>query len=63
MKTNSYKLYDDDGVTFNYENGVYSWREITVSRKKDGTLTGKISKAEKGKPDTFGKVVWRYMSY
>ena len=61
-KTGSYKLYDDDGVTFNYENGAYAWREITVTRKKDGTLTGSISKAEKGKPNTFGKVVWRFMS-
>jgi alpha-glucosidase (family GH31 glycosyl hydrolase) len=59
-KTGNYKLYDDDGVTFNYESGAYSWREITVTRKKDGTLTGSISKAEKGKPDTFGKVVWRF---
>ncbi len=61
-KTNSYKLYDDDGVSFNYENGAYAWREIVVAKKKDGTLTGSISKVVKGKPDTFGKVVWRYMT-
>jgi alpha-glucosidase (family GH31 glycosyl hydrolase) len=57
-----YLLYDDDGETFDYEKGVYSWREITVQPDRNGNLSGKISKAEKGKPDNIGKVTWRFMS-
>jgi alpha-D-xyloside xylohydrolase len=58
----SYKLYDDDGETFGYENGIYSWREIKVMKDKKGKLTGSISRAEKGKPDNIGAVSWKFMS-
>jgi alpha-glucosidase (family GH31 glycosyl hydrolase) len=57
-----YKLYDDDGETFDYEKGIYSWREIKIAPDKTGKLTGTISKAEKGKPDNVGKVTWRFMN-
>lgn len=57
-----YRLYDDDGETFDYEKGAYSWRDIEVSRDKSGKLKGKISKPEKGKPDTVGNVTWKFMS-
>lgn len=61
-KPGIYKLYDDDGETFDYEKGIYSWREIKVSRDKKGRLTGTISKPERGKPDNIGKITWRFMS-
>ena len=58
----NYKLYDDDGETFDYEKGIYSWRELQVATNKKGIPEGTVSKAEKGKPDNIGKVTWRYMS-
>jgi alpha-D-xyloside xylohydrolase len=58
----NYLLYDDDGETFDYEKGVYSWRKITVMADKKGKLAGTISKAEKGKPDNLGTVTWKMMS-
>ena len=61
-KPASYKIYDDDGVTFDYEKGMYSWREIKVERLKDGRLKGTISKSEKGKPDNIAKVSWKFMT-
>ena len=62
-KANStYYLYDDDGETFNYEKGEYSWRKIEVKRNKKGKLMGTISKAEKGKPDNIGNVTWEFMT-
>ena len=61
-KPGNYKLYDDDGETFDYEKGIYSWREIKISTDKKGKLIGTISKAEKGKPDNIGVVTWKYMS-
>lgn len=61
-KDSSYKLYDDDGVTFDYEKGVFTWREIKVAKNKKGQLTGKISAPEKGKPNTIGKVTFEFMT-
>lgn len=58
----AYRLYDDDGETFDYEKGAYSWRDIKVTRDKKGRLKGSISKAEKGKPDHVATVSWKFMS-
>lgn len=58
----SYRLYDDDGETFDYEKGMFSWREINISKDKRGKLSGIISKPEKGKPDNIGKVTWKFMT-
>lgn len=58
----NYRLYDDDGVSFDYEKGDYSWRDIKVERQKNGALKGSISRPEKGKPDTVGKVTWKFMT-
>lgn len=57
-----YRLYDDDGETFDYEKGEYSWRDIKVTRDKRGKLKGFISKAEKGKPDNIATVAWKFMT-
>jgi len=56
-----YFLYDDDGETFNYEKGEYSWREVSVEKDKKGNWKGTISAPEKGKPNTIGKVMWKFM--
>ena len=61
-KSGVYRLYDDDGETFDYEKGEYSWREIRVEKQKNGDWKGTISKAPKGKPDRVAKVVWHYMT-
>ena len=46
-KTGKYLLYDDDGETFDYEKGFFSWREISVSKNKKELWEGKVSKPEK----------------
>jgi alpha-glucosidase (family GH31 glycosyl hydrolase) len=61
-KPGYYKLYDDDGETFDYEKGDLSWRKISVNRDKKGNHSGTISKAEKGKPDNIGTVTWKFMT-
>ena len=61
-KPSRYLLYDDDGETFNYEKGEYSFREIKVERNTAGALAGTISEAPKGKPNTIGNVTWRFMT-
>jgi alpha-glucosidase (family GH31 glycosyl hydrolase) len=57
-----YKLYDDDGETFNYEKGDYSFREIKVESNNIGALIGTVADAVKGKPNTVGNVTWRFMT-
>ena len=57
-----YHLYDDDGETFDYEKGMYSWREIRVVHDRNGKPKGGISKAEKGRPNSIGKITWRFMT-
>lgn len=62
QKPGRYRLYDDDGETFNYEKGEFSWRTITVVQQPDKSWSGNITPAEAGKPDTIGKVTWRFMT-
>nr|WP_199075585.1 TIM-barrel domain-containing protein [Pedobacter sp. ASV19] len=57
-----YMLYDDDGESYNYEKGQYSFREIRVEKQKDGKIKGQIAAAQKGMPNTIGKVTFRQMT-
>jgi alpha-glucosidase (family GH31 glycosyl hydrolase) len=61
-KPGRYLLYDDDGETFNYEKGDYSWREIKVEKDKKLQFKGTVSNPEKGKPNTIGKISWKFMT-
>jgi alpha-D-xyloside xylohydrolase len=61
-KPGRYLLYDDDGETFDYEKGDYSWREITVAKNRRGQWEGAVAKAGKGKPDNVGKVTFVFMT-
>jgi alpha-D-xyloside xylohydrolase len=61
-KENTTLLYDDDGETYDYEKGEYSWRELKAEQNRQGKWKGFLSKAEKGKPDNIGQVTWRFMS-
>jgi len=61
-KPGQYLLYDDDGETFNYEKGEYSFREIKVEKDKNGKWKGTISAPEKNKPNSIGDISWKFMS-
>jgi len=61
-KPATYKLYDDDGETFDYENGAYTFREIKITREQNGKLNASISSAVKGKPNTIGRVTFKAMT-
>ncbi|WP_242457813.1 TIM-barrel domain-containing protein [Pedobacter sp. BS3] len=60
-KPGVYRLYDDDGETFDYEKGQYNWREVKV-RRIGNAIQGSISPAVGGKPNTIGKVTWTLMT-
>ncbi|MCC5936865.1 MAG: DUF5110 domain-containing protein [Lunatimonas sp.] len=61
-KPGEYLLYDDDGETFDYERGAYSWRRLSVTRQKNGSWKGEVSNPEKGKPNNLSTVSWRFMT-
>ena len=61
-KPSQYKLYDDDGETYNYEKGEYSWRTIKVEKDQNGKFKGTISDAVKGKPNSIGNITWTFMT-
>lgn len=61
-KPGNYLLYDDDGETFNFEKGDYSWREIKVGKDKKQQWKGAISLPVKDKPNTIGKITWKFMT-
>jgi len=61
-KPGKYLLYDDDGETFNYEKGEYSWREIKVEKNKTGQWKGTISGPVKDKPNTIDNITWKFMT-
>jgi len=60
-KEGLYNLYDDDGVSFDYDKGAYSWRRIRFKRNALGKLEGDISTASKNKPNTVGTVAFELM--
>lgn len=59
----SFTLYDDDGESFEFEQGQYSMIEISVQQDENGELKGKISTPEEGKPYGYHKQVnWKFMT-
>jgi alpha-glucosidase (family GH31 glycosyl hydrolase) len=61
-KPGSLSVYDDDGETFAYENGDYSWTELTATRDAAGRWTGAVKPAANGKPWRYADVTWTFMT-
>ncbi|TKG96378.1 DUF5110 domain-containing protein [Puteibacter caeruleilacunae] len=53
----TFKLYDDDGKTFDFEKGKYTMKSLSVSNGK-----GSIKDEHTGGPWNFGKVSWKFMT-
>lgn len=59
----SFVLYDDDGVSFDFEKGAYSFTKLSVTKDNDGNYGGLMSEPQSGKP--FGyqtKPNWVFMT-
>ena len=56
-----FSLYDDDGISYDYEKGHYSWREIKVFRS-DEQWKGSISPAKAQKPNNIENICWVFMT-
>lgn len=54
-----FRLYDDDGETFAYENGSYCWRELQMRFTPEGEWIGSISPSPDGWDSSYSEVFWR----
>jgi alpha-D-xyloside xylohydrolase len=61
-KNSTSRLYDDDGETFDYEKGAYTWRELKAEKQANGQWSGTISAPQVGKPNTIANVSWKFMT-
>lgn len=61
-KIGSFNLYDDDGVTFNYEKGEFSFTKLSVIKDKQGNLIGEAIQVPSGKIFGYSKEIkWKFM--
>lgn len=58
----SLELYDDDGETFDYERGEYSWTRLAVERDERGALRGRVVPDASGRRFRYRDVSWRFMT-
>jgi alpha-glucosidase (family GH31 glycosyl hydrolase) len=56
------ELYDDDGTTFAYERGAFSWTTLSVARDASGALQGSVRRPPPDKPFSYARVTWSFMT-
>lgn len=55
-------LYDDDGETFDYEKGEYSWTQLSAARDPSGAWSGTITSDANGRKWRYDDVKWTFMT-
>jgi len=60
----NFQLYDDDGTSFDFEKGQYSFTRLSVRKGADGKLIGEMAPPTSGKPFAYQKqnVKWVFMT-
>lgn len=56
------RLYDDDGETFDFAAGEFSWTVLEVKRDARGRLVGAVAPETSGRKWSYGEVTWRFMT-
>ena len=54
-------LYDDDGETFDYEQGKFSWTTLAAAKDASGTWRGRVTADASGRPWSYADVTWRFL--
>lgn len=60
-KESSFVVYNDDGISFDYENGVYSLTELTAKKRKKGKFSGS-SKSLNNTKFKYDTISWSWMT-
>jgi len=59
----SIELYDDDGVSFDYEKGMHSKTQLVVTKNEKGELKGNMIRRSTDKVFSYKEdVVWKFMT-
>jgi alpha-glucosidase (family GH31 glycosyl hydrolase) len=61
-KPGALRLYDDDGETFDYERGDYSWTQLEAKRGADGRWTTNVTPDPNGRTWHYRDVRWTFMT-
>jgi alpha-D-xyloside xylohydrolase len=56
------RLYDDDGETFGFEQGDFSWTGLAVAKDAAGNWQGSVTPDPSGKKWSYGQVKWTFMT-
>jgi alpha-D-xyloside xylohydrolase len=57
------ELYDDDGISFDYEKGMHSKTQLVVDKNEKGELKGKMLRRSADKVFSYKEdVVWKFMT-
>lgn len=56
-----FQLYDDDGTTFDYERGGFSWTTLAVTRNTSGALRADATRPPSGRPFSYRSIRWKMM--
>ncbi|WP_461092581.1 glycoside hydrolase family 31 protein [Spirosoma gilvum] len=60
-KETTWALYDDDGETYNYERGLFTWTPLTVKRDRQGKRVGNWARPTT--PDFhYSSINWQFMT-
>jgi len=55
-------LYDDDGETFDYERGNFSWTTLAATKDGSGKFSGAVTPDPSGRKWSYGDVKWTFMT-
>ncbi len=55
-------LYDDDGETFDYEKGNFSWTQLAAAKDTTGAWKGSVTPDANGHTWHYSDVKWRFMT-
>jgi len=57
------ELYDDDGISFDYEKGMHSKTKLVVAKNEKGELKGEMIRKTTDKVFSYkDEVVWKFMT-
>ncbi|HVS54071.1 MAG TPA: TIM-barrel domain-containing protein [Opitutaceae bacterium] len=56
-----WSLYDDDGETFDYERGAFSWTKLRATKDATGAWRGEATPARGAPAWHYATVTWRFM--
>lgn len=61
-KESSFDLYDDDGLSFDYEKGKFSRIKLSVTKDKKGNLKGNVGIPKDASIWSYSSFSWKFMT-